>query len=73
MKSSRPSNTEMMLRRNAYWRESVHRLLAQGFGVEDIAIRLDCAVERVRQEMAILRISGKLGAVLKGKQADPDE
>jgi len=41
-----------------------HDLLRAGFGVEDIAIKINCTVERVRREVAKLRASGKLLAVL---------
>lgn len=41
-----------------------HDLLRAGFGVEDIAARLDCTTEKVRREVQKLRDSGRLMAVL---------
>jgi hypothetical protein len=41
-----------------------HDLLRSGFGVEDIAFKLDCTTERVRREVRKLRNSGQLKAVL---------
>ncbi len=46
------------------WNESVHDLLRQGFGVEDIAIRIGCTAERVRREVNNLRQTGRLRDVL---------
>lgn len=46
------------------WNESVHDLLRQGFGVEDIAIRIGCTAERVRREVNNLRQTGRLREVL---------
>lgn len=40
---------------NSQWIGQVNRLLREGLGVEDIAIRLKCDVEAVRVEVAILR------------------
>ena len=42
------------------WQLKVHRLLGQGFGVEDIAIKLECDLARVRDEIKSLRRKGKL-------------
>ena len=47
---------------------SCHALLADGYGVEDIAQMLRCPVEVVRQEVEALRASGRLEAVLRGKK-----
>jgi DNA-binding transcriptional regulator LsrR (DeoR family) len=41
-----------------------HELLRQGYGVEDIAIKLNCTAERVRREVAKLRATGTVLAVI---------
>lgn len=50
-------------RRNSHWICRVREDLAQGFGVEDIALRLSCAVEDVRREVRILRDEGLLARI----------
>ena len=45
---------------NSIWINKVTRLLAEGFGTEDIAVKLKCDIEDVRREVAILRESGHL-------------
>lgn len=42
-------------RSNSQWIARVSILLREGFGVEDIAIKLKCTVEAVRMEVKILR------------------
>ena len=42
------------------WQLKVHRLLGQGFGVEDIAIELGETAEAIRGEVSMLRQKGKL-------------
>lgn len=49
--------------RNSQWICRVRQALAEGFGVEDIALRLSCAVEDVRNEVRILRESGLLARI----------
>ena len=44
--------------RNSVWIARVRLLLRDGFGVEDIAVRLKCCVDDVRAEVAILRENG---------------
>lgn len=46
------------------WQLKVHRLLGQGFGVEDIAINLECDIARVRDEITSLRKKGKLKLII---------
>jgi DNA-binding NarL/FixJ family response regulator len=50
----------MNARSNSTWQGRVHALLRQGFGVEDIAVRLRLDVNSVRLEVAILREEGVL-------------
>ena len=45
---------------NDAWQTVVRRLLREGYGVEDVAIKLRCDVDDVRREVAILRASGDL-------------
>ncbi|MGL6209126.1 MAG: hypothetical protein ACRC14_04765 [Paracoccaceae bacterium] len=52
------------------WAECHALLLRQGYGVEDIAVRLNCTAERVRREVARLRANGKLADVLAVKRAE---
>lgn len=42
------------------WKVAVIRDLRDGFGVEDIALRMDCDVQRVRDFVADLRKHGLL-------------
>jgi len=42
------------------WRDLVNMRLAEGYGVEDIAIWLQCNVSRVRSHVHELRKSGTL-------------
>lgn len=42
------------------WKSHVAFRLQEGFGVEDIAIWLNCHVSHVRTEVAVLRSQGKL-------------
>ena len=53
---------------NHKWIAQVRRLLMAGYGVEDIAIRLDCSVEDVRLEVKILREYGSLSRMFTRKQ-----
>lgn len=46
---------------NTQWICHVREALAEGLGVEDIALRLSCAVEDVRREVEILRETDNLG------------
>ncbi len=42
------------------WQKSVRTLLRFGYGAEDIALRLRCGADDVRNEVAILREEGRL-------------
>ncbi len=44
----------------AVWRSHVANALRDGYGAEDIAIRLACTPAVVRREVSALRASGKL-------------
>ena len=46
------------------WQLNVHRLLGQGFGIEDIAIHMNCYTDMVRDEVRELRRKGKLKSAL---------
>lgn len=46
------------------WIVKVRDLLRQGFGVEDIAVKLKCDVSHVRAEVEIYRREGRLKEVL---------
>lgn len=54
---------EVMTERNEIWQLEVNDLLREGFGSEDIAVRLDCNIHHVRAEIRILRDSGELEAI----------
>ena len=43
------------------WQATVRRHLANGYGVEDIAVTLGCNVEHVRAEVRIIRQECGLG------------
>lgn len=47
------------------WKRAVHDALRDGYGVEDIALRLGCRLDAVREYVAKLRRLGRLVAVLK--------
>lgn len=50
--------------RNDVWQGDVHALLRQGYGAEDIAIKLNCRADDVRREVQILRETHQLARVL---------
>ncbi len=52
---------------NTGWMVKVRTLLGQGFGVEDIAIRLNCRVADVRREVEIYRQEGRIKEIVRGK------
>lgn len=52
-------------RENSAWQGKVSNLLAQGYGVEDIALRLRCKISDVRQEVEILRGEGKIERIVR--------
>lgn len=46
---------------NSNWQGDVRRMILwDGLGVEDVALRLGCSAEHVRQEVSILREEGVL-------------
>lgn len=52
---------------NSQWICRVRESLREGYGVEDIALRLKCDVEDVRQEVKILREQGDLERIYRGQ------
>lgn len=50
----------MTARANSQWIGRVRALIREGFGVEDIAVKLGCDVACVRTEVGILRDMGAL-------------
>lgn len=50
------------------WRDQAKAMLSQGYGVEDIAVRLLVRVEDVRHYVRALRASGRLKDVLFGRR-----
>lgn len=56
-------------RSNSKWQGDVARLLGEGFGVDDIAIRLKCDADDVRREVQILRQEGRLAEIVRPKKA----
>lgn len=50
---------------NEHWQRKVHRMLGQGLGSEDIAVKLKCPADKVRLEITILRETHQLARVLK--------
>jgi hypothetical protein len=70
--SSAPNRTKATLgshamtgQSNSTWQGRVVALLRQGYGAEDIAIRLNCAADDVRREMEILRQEGRLRDIVR--------
>lgn len=49
------------------WFARVEKMLWQGYGVEDIAIRLRCEIEDVRRHVATLRKSARLAKMFGGR------
>ena len=45
----------------------VRELLGQGFGVEDIGLKLKCAASDVRREVEIYRQEGRIKKIVRGK------
>ena len=52
---------------NTGWMVRVRTLLGQSFGVEDIAIKLNCRVADVRREVEIYRQEGRIKEIVRGK------
>ena len=57
----------MTAHRNSAWIVQVRELLAQGYGVEDIAFQLKCAADDVRREVEIYRQEGRIKEIVRGK------
>lgn len=57
---------------NSQWICRVREELKAGFGVEDIAIRLNCDVADVRAEVGILREGGDLKRMFKALNESAD-
>lgn len=55
--------------KNSMWICQVREALSDGLGVEDIALKLSCDVEDVRQEVRILRDGRHLNNILERKQS----
>lgn len=51
---------------NSHWQGRVRVLMGEGFGVEDIAVKLGCPVADVRREAEILECQGELDRVYRG-------
>lgn len=59
-------------KRNDTWQGAVHNLMREGYGVEDIDVRLradgfHCTLAAVRAEAQILREEGRLDALYRGR------
>lgn len=54
----------MTAQRNTFWISRVRCLLSEGYGVEDIAVKLECSADDVRREVEIYRAEGTLKKVL---------
>lgn len=54
------------------WRRAVVAELRQGYGIEDISVRMKCRVEAVREEVAALRRLGLLVGIVAKKAVQND-
>lgn len=52
---------------------AIHNLMRAGFGTEDIAHKLGCALALVEEERDLLRAEGRLDALYTGRLAEPVE
>ena len=52
---------------NTAWIAQVRTLLGQGYGVEDISLKLECSVADVRREVEIYRLEGRIKEIVRGK------
>jgi DNA-binding NarL/FixJ family response regulator len=57
----------MTPQQNSTWQGKVARLLGQGFGAEDIALKLSCDPDAVRREIKIYRQEGRLAEIVRPK------
>jgi hypothetical protein len=53
---------------NTGWMVKVRTLLGRGYGVEDIAIKLECSVADVRREVEIYRHEGRIREIVRGRK-----
>lgn len=58
----------MTPQQNTTWMVKVRALLSEGFGVEDIAVKLACSVGDVRREVEIYRQEGRITEIVRGKK-----
>lgn len=59
-----------MARRAANWQAQVRHMLSQGFGVEDIAVRLGVEANSIREMVKIMRRNGVLDTMFHRRAAD---
>lgn len=59
----RSSMVEKLARTNSRWQQTVHTLMRKGFGWEDIAVKLKCDPEHIKDEFDILRLEGRLAEI----------
>lgn len=52
---------------NTTWMVQVRTLLGQGYGVEDICLKLECSVADLRREVEIYRLEGRIKEIVRGK------
>lgn len=57
----------MTARRNSAWQGLVSQYLREGYGVEDIALFMECDVALIRTEVSILRQEGRLRDIVRPK------
>ena len=57
----------MTPQQNTTWIVMVRTLLKEGFGTEDIAVKLKCKLSDVRNEVQILREEGELDRIYERK------
>lgn len=57
----------MTPQQNTMWSARVRSLLKEGYGVENIAVMMDARLDDVQREVEILRNSGELEWMFKGK------
>ena len=53
---------------NAPWVSEAERLLSEGYGAEDIAVKLNINTDDVRKLVGLLRLSGALQELYRGQK-----
>ena len=53
---------------NAPWVSEAERLLSEGYGVEDIAVKLNINTDDVRKLVGLLRLRGALQELYRGQK-----